>query len=118
MRSRTYALKDAERLLPLLRAVRRELRDRTFEVARLEELREALLPSAVAHHADLSMLEAELSTQRRELRRAEKEVETLGCRVDQDRPLRIVVPSTDGDLAIDGDLSKTTMRRLPLRQGV
>ena len=118
MQSRTYALKDAERLLPLLRAIRRELRDRTFEAARLEELREALLPSAKAHQADLATLEAELSTQRRELRRAEKEVETLGCRVDQDRPLRIVVPSAEGDLAIDGELTKTTMRRLPLRQGV
>jgi hypothetical protein len=111
-------MKEAERLLPLLRAIRRELRDRTLEAARLEDLREALLPSPRAHQADLALVESDLSTQRRELRRAEREIGELGCRIDQDRPLRIVVPSDRGDLAVDGDLNKTTLRRLPLGQGV
>lgn len=118
MQSRTYAVKDAERMLPLLRAIRRELRDRTYEATRLEELREALLPSQRAHVDDLTLVEAELSAHRRELRRAEQELTALGCHVDQDRPLRIVVPSDEGNLAVDGELSKTTIRRLPLRQGV
>jgi hypothetical protein len=116
MRSHIYAMKDAERLLPLLRAIRRELRERTFEAARLEDLRDALKPTQGAHAADLNVIEASLSTELRELRRAEKELGDLGCRLDQDRPLRILVPSDQGDLAVDGDLSKTTLRRLPVAQ--
>lgn len=118
MQARTYAIQEAERLLPLLRAIRRELRERTHETARLETLREALAPSPRAHAGDLALVESELSNHRRELRRAEQEVERLGCRIDLDRPLRIVVPSDQGDLAVDGELAKTTIRRLPLRQGV
>ncbi|MCE9595527.1 MAG: hypothetical protein K8S98_15170 [Planctomycetes bacterium] len=111
-------MKDAERLLPLLRAIRRELRDRTYEATRLEDLRDALRPTQQAHAADLNLLESDLSTQLRELRRTEKELTDLGCRLDQDRPLRIVVPSDQGDLAVDGDLAKTTLRRLPVTQRV
>lgn len=114
MTSRTYAMKEAERMLPLLRAIRRELRDRTYEAARLE----ALMQASPADPAALAQLESELSTHRRELRRAERELADLGCHIDLDRPVRIVVPSDQGDLAVDGELAKTTIRRLPLRQGV
>jgi hypothetical protein len=114
MQNQTTALRAAERLLPLLRSVRREIRERTLEAARLEERIEALVPRRV-HVNEINTLESELSTHRRELRRIERELAELGCKQDGDRPLRILVPSPEGDLVVDGELTKTAIRRLPLQ---
>ena len=78
----TRTKEDPERTLPLLRAIGREVRERTRIIEALE---------ARAVGGDNSVgLEAELSIQRRELRACEKELARLGYGIDADDPHRIV----------------------------
>ena len=113
MLTRNYDIQDAERLMPLLRAIRRELRERTLKTAELESRLTDLSEDRQANAKQIQRLESELSTQLRETRRVEKELGELGCTVDEDRPLRILIPSEDGQLACDGDLAKTRIHRIP-----
>ena len=113
MQAPTYALRDAELLMPLLRVIRHEIRERTLAVTRLEQLLEAPAPVHRVHREDVGRIESELSTQRRELRRVERELAELGCKQDEDRPLRILIPSKDGALACDGELAKTRILHFP-----
>ena len=69
MQAPNYALRDAERLMPLLRAIRREIRERTLAVTKIEQLLETLSKNRRAHRDLMGRLESELSTQRRELHR-------------------------------------------------
>ncbi len=77
---------DAERTLPLVRAIGREVRERT-------RLIEALEARAVSGERG-SRLESELSQQRRELRSCECELARLGYGIDADDPHRIVGQGT------------------------
>ncbi len=73
---------DADRTLPLLRAIGREVRERTHLI-------EAMEGRAVGGDNSAG-LAAELSSQRRELRDCEKELARLGYGIDADDPHRIV----------------------------
>ena len=73
---------DSDRTLPLLRAIGREVRERTRIIESLEAR------AVLGEHG--SALEAELSNQRRELRSCEKELARLGYVIDADDPHRIV----------------------------
>jgi chromosome segregation ATPase len=115
MQTKTSTVNEAERLLPLIRVIRREIRERTLAATDLEQRLEALAPTRKAHAAEITAVESELSGHRRELRRIERELRELGCKQDSDRPLRILLPSDDGELAVDGELSKTAIRRIPLQ---
>ncbi|MBK8177796.1 MAG: DUF2203 family protein [Planctomycetes bacterium] len=75
-------LKDAERTLPLVRAIVREVRERTRQVEALE----ARLTTGESGPE----LESELSSHRRELRTCERELARLGFGIDADDPHRIV----------------------------
>ena len=77
---------DAERTLPLVRAIGREVRERT-------RVLEALEARAVRGEQNV-VLESELATQRRELRTCEKELARLGYGIDADDPHRIVGQGT------------------------
>jgi DNA-binding transcriptional regulator/RsmH inhibitor MraZ len=105
---------DADRMLPLLRSIGREIRERTKAVANLEEHLDALSINPNVHAQEVAQTEAQLSTHRRELRRCEREIHELGCNVDADDPLRILIPSTDGALAYEGKLDGTQFYRRPL----
>ncbi len=115
MQTQTITVNEAERLLPLIRAIRREIRERTLAAADLEQRLEALASTRKVHAREIAAIESELSAHRRELRRIERELHELGCKQDSDRPLRILMPSEDGELAVDGELSKTAIRRIPLQ---
>jgi hypothetical protein len=73
---------DAERTLPLVRAIVREVRERTREVEALE--------ARFAAGESGPQLESELSSHRRELRTCERELARLGFGIDADDPHRIV----------------------------
>ena len=90
---RAYEHTQAEALVPLLRAIHRELRDRALRVRFLSRRVPELEPGL-----ERDMLEAELSTHRRELRRANEELERLGCALDDDHPGRVLIPGWDGEL--------------------
>jgi len=78
----TRTPQDVDRTLPLLRAISREVRERTRVIEGLEA-REVRGERSAG-------LEAELSGQRRELRACEKELARLGYGIDADDPHRIV----------------------------
>lgn len=73
---------DAERTLPLVRAISREVRERTDRL-------EALEARQVSGERNPT-LESELSQHRRELRACERELARLGYSIDADDPHRIV----------------------------
>lgn len=73
---------DAERTLPLVRAIAREVRERT-------KLLESLEARAAGGERG-PRLESELSLQRRELRSCERELARFGYGIDADDPHRIV----------------------------
>lgn len=73
---------DAVRTLPLVRAIVREVRERTATI----EAHEAKLAGGLKSSA----LESDLSRERRELRSCERELARLGYGIDADDPHRIV----------------------------
>lgn len=114
MNTKSFARKDAERLMPLLRSIGREMRERMRAIEFLEERLSALSDSRKAHGDEIASIEAQLSTHRRESRRTEAELEKLGCNLDADHPLRILIPAEGGPLAYEGRLDDTQYyRRTP-----
>jgi hypothetical protein len=99
MKRTTYDQHDASRLVPLLKSITDEMIERTQRCQVLEQLIATLgnrtrEPSAVERKIEL---EAELSVHRREMRQSERELARLGCTLDGDHPLRVLIPGTDGD---------------------
>jgi hypothetical protein len=107
MERRTYALKEAERMVPLLRSIGREMKARRSAAEEIHKHLESLRIRSSGPMSDVSSLEGQLATHLREMRGAEKELEHLGCRLDEQHPLRILIPSPDGDWAFDGHLEDT-----------
>lgn len=108
---KSFARHDAERLLPLVRSIGREIEERTRTAAELVERLTRLSAAAPDDRDDVTRLESELSTARRELRRAEKELENLGCSLDGDHPLRVLFPGSGETFAWEGPLDRTTFYR-------
>lgn len=81
-------------MLPLLRTIQGEISDRLNEVATLEARLAAFLPTRHVHEREIGRIEAELATQRRELRHISKELSRLGVAFDPDHPHRIVMPAS------------------------
>jgi hypothetical protein len=98
MQNETQAQMDAERMLPLLRSIGQELLDRTRAIEALEAKLEARAPARQVPDQDGAQLEAELALHRRELRSVERELSRLGCSLDADHPLRILVLGRPGKL--------------------
>lgn len=111
MTHKSFARHDAERLLPLVRAIGREIEERTRHAAELVERLTRRSADAPEQRDELTLLESELSTARRELRRAEKELERLGCSLDGDHPLRVLFPGAGETFAWEGPLDRTTFYR-------
>ena len=97
MNRHRYDPERAEALLPLLGSITREIRERSQAIDRLEQdcLR---LRRTRTDRQRRSDSEAELAVHRRELRVAQRELERLGCALDDDHPLRVLIPGADGEL--------------------
>ncbi|HZO07905.1 MAG TPA: DUF2203 family protein [Myxococcota bacterium] len=109
MKQRTYALKDAERIVPLLRSIGREIKARRRAAEEMRKHLDVLRtgPRAEGGAQSVEHLEAQIAVHLREMRSAEIELERLGCRLDVEHPLRILIPSPNGDWAFDGHLEDT-----------
>lgn len=89
-------LLTARRILPLLRSYACELRERSQAI---DELESRLGPRKSKHTATTvtsQLIEAQLSTHRRELSRLRRELKRLGWRVDRMHPLQLVLQGADG----------------------
>jgi hypothetical protein len=103
---------EAERLLPLLRAIGTEMKERGAAIRALEARIADLARNPALHRGEISVLESELSLHRRELRGVEKEMGRLGCTIDEANPNRILVAGASVSLSIEDScctqLSDTT----------
>jgi hypothetical protein len=102
--------REAERLVPLIRSIGNEIRERSGRVDVLEDRLGSLSSANDEHRMAIRQLESELSIHRRELRRAEKELKELGCQLDADHPLRVLIPGKTGTYAYER-LDKTSFYR-------
>ena len=92
---KAYNYQGADELIPLLRSIQREVRERREGILRLENTLRVFKRRA-SEHPRLASTQAELMTQRRELRLSERELERLGCALDGERPFRVLIPGDDG----------------------
>lgn len=102
--------RDAERIVPLLRSIGTEIRERSAAVDMLEDRLAGFSSKRDTHREHIAHIESELSLHRRELRRTERELKDLGCDLDADHPLRILIPSKGGTYAYER-LDKTSFYR-------
>ena len=110
---KTYRREEAERTLPLLRSIGREASDRMREMRRIAGRIAVLFPRRRVHGEEIRRLESELSVQRRELRHARRELERLGCRLDDGAEARILIPADRGAHVVEGFLSQTRFAPAP-----
>lgn len=114
MTKHLYDRRTAERLIPLLRSITREIRERTTAIDRIDLLLDA--PASEVVLARQHELTARLVEHRRMLRNAERELAGLGCILDEDHPLRVLIPGDDGEFdggyafdALSGALESLSM---------
>lgn len=108
---KSFARLDAERLLPLLRSIGREIRERSDAIDTLEERLATFSDARDEHREQITRMESELSLHRREQRRVERELAELGCNLDADHPLRILIPGKGETFAWEGPLDQTSFYR-------
>ena len=98
MKRATYDRRSAEQLLPLIRSIASEISQRSDAIEVLEERLLALRGSWKEGKPSDEFLnvQSELSNQRRETRLSRLELARLGCTLDEDRPLRVLIPGADG----------------------
>jgi hypothetical protein len=113
MTKRVYAEPQAEKLVPLLVSIGREVKNRIRSIDEFERKLEAYGPGNPPRDAEGTQIVAELAIHKRELRSALKELERLGCELDADHPLRILIPGLNGAMAFEGSLEKTQFRLRP-----
>lgn len=110
MKRSSYDKRAAEHLLPLLRSIAVEIHERSDVIEGLEERLLALRGTCKDGRVSNEYLDvqSELSNQRREARLSRLELSRLGCTLDEDRPLRVLIPGLDGSFdsgfAWDGTL--------------
>ncbi len=112
---KAYDRTTARQLVPLLESITKEVLERLHEV-RIFQGRLALLEQdnpGGEKGVDYLEVRAALSNHRREIRLAMKELERLGCVVDEHNPLLIFIPGSDGNIdhGFQWDPSDPTLRR-------
>ena len=98
---KAYDREKAVQLVPLLRSIVHELVERTQAIETLEaSLAETSPPNAKRRQAarEVFHVQADLAHQRRDLRLAKQELARLGCEIDPDHPLRVLIPGEHGEV--------------------
>ena len=97
MNRHSYDPERANALLPLLRSITAEIRERTETIDILESALGSLGKTRRTRELR-GDAEAKLSIERRELHVARRELEHLGCALDEDHPMRVLIPGANGAL--------------------
>ena len=95
MKNKQYTRRQALSMIPLLEGITVEIADRQTRVLGIESMIQALRPTAHVHKEDIQSHQAELASQRMELRRAGKELDRLGCSLALTDPLEVFIPGED-----------------------
>ena len=100
--TKSYDNHGAERLIPLLRVMNREISERSDAIRsayrRINQVRRNRELPARERRIQEGFLQAEIATHKREVRLANKELARLGCLVDELDPSTVLIPGRDGDL--------------------
>lgn len=110
-----YDRNDAQKLVPLLDAIFREIAERRREIRLLEKQLAALRQETASDLGETALhreLRAQLATHRRELRSAQKEFERLGCEVDEHNPNRVLILGPNGRQAFRWDAGDTSVQHI------
>lgn len=110
MRQETDALRVAKSMLPLIRSIARETRERKRAIRDLEAKLEALASRRGEPITEIRRVESDLFLHRREIERVEKELTRLGCKLDLDHPRRIVCSADGNEWSYDDRLDETGYR--------
>jgi hypothetical protein len=108
MEKRLFDREAAERMMPLLASIAQELVERRSAIDRLEREIER---AGRADEERVMLQRAELATHLREIRQLDKEVARLGLALDEDHPLRILIPSSEGAWTYEPRLDDTRFYR-------
>lgn len=96
-----YDYDRAERLIPLIQSIHRELRERSEAIRDLNIQLHQLRQSPRDDNADRSsrerLLQASIAAHKLEIRLANKELARFGCLVDEDNPFRVLIPGNSGE---------------------
>jgi len=92
---KAYDYRAAERLIPLLRNIQKEIRERSDAIRRAYVRIKGLGNTRRSAEA---AFRAEISSHKREIRLARKELTRLGCLLDEASPHRVLIPGHDGTL--------------------
>ncbi|MDP6410919.1 MAG: DUF2203 family protein [Planctomycetota bacterium] len=92
-----YNNRSADRLIPLLRVIQREIRERG-DAVRILENRLGTFSIDQADSPAFLATRAELSNHRREIRLSKKELERIGCSLDAAQPNRVLIPGSNGEI--------------------
>lgn len=96
-----------ERLAPLLSSIATEIKERDRAIRDLETRLDAFDSTRRAHRDEVGRIEATLSTHRRELRLAEKELTRLGWTVEDVVPVRLLHRGASGASDVSFQLFET-----------
>lgn len=101
MKRNVYDRQLAMRLIPILRSITREIRERTRGIDDLESRLNSASAQAGQDGRSIDPFEIQpaLANHRRQLRLAKQELARLGCILDEDHPLRILIPGEDGTIS-------------------
>ena len=94
---KAYERTQANRMIPLLASISREVRDRKRSIKRKERLL-GRMRSAAAELCEVLGLQAELAGHKRELRHAEEELDRLGCALNDSPTRTVLIPGRNGAL--------------------
>ena len=90
MKNEADILRAASRMVPLIRSITNEARDRRRSIRCLEARIRALNTHPGDHFSQLRPIESELFLQRRGIESIHQELSRLGCSMDSSQPGRIV----------------------------
>jgi hypothetical protein len=106
---KAYDSRGAERLIPLLRQIQKEIRQRSDSIRKCYVQIKGLGNSRKTLSG---ALRAEISNHKREIRHARKEFDRLGCLIDETAPYRVLIPGADGTNGFAWELGETTVREV------
>ena len=106
---KAYDYRAAERLIPLLRNIQKEIRERSDSIRRAYVRIKGL--GNTRRNAE-GAFRAEISNHKREIRLARKELTRLGCLLDEASPHRVLIPGSNGalDCGFAWEFGETTVQ--------
>lgn len=110
MKNEADILQEASRMVPLIRSITNEARDRKRSIRLLEAKIRVLTSHRGDHLAQIRPIESELFLQRRGIESIHEELARLGCSMDARQPGRIVWHVAGSEVAFEDGLDGSVVQ--------